>query len=776
MRFPGKKLLIALIALPLLGTGAGYIWLRQITLPSLSGALSLVGLRDEVVIEREPGGVVHILAQNDHDLFFAQGVVHAQDRLWQMEFQRRIGTGRLAEILGPQTLSRDRYLRTWGFHRAAQAAYEHLGDEARAAVDAYASGINAYLSGDPPLPPELRLPGLRPEPWTGADVLVWSKLMAYNLAENRSAELRRYRLLARGLSPERIATLMPLYPGERLADASAPKPQASATPAVEPQTTALLALDDANRQHLAQASNNWVVHGSRSHSGLPLLANDVHLGLQLPATWYLMHLRSPGFDVIGATLPGLPLVVIGRNADIAWGVTNLAADVEDIYLLTERDGGYVYRGEIRPYRIREEVIAIRDASPVRIQIRESELGPVISDVVDNPAGAPPLALRWTGHDPDDTTFEAFVGINRARNWDQFRSAMQRYVAPGQSFVYADREGHVGFLAGGRIPARRPGHSGLYPVPGDGAWDWRGYIPTPELPERLDPPEGFVVTANQRVTDPDYPHRISYEWGADPYRAERILQLLNERAGHDATSMEQMQQDTLTPLYRDLRPVLESMAPDSAEARSWRERLLAWDGDAAANSKESSVFHAWYRALSTLPAEETGTGYWAGYPQYLIRATTEGDPACDGHDGGCPGFAAQALERAILDLGDDPLPWGELHRAHLPHAVLSQTPLKILSDRTLSFGGSPFTVNAGGYRQEDWVMYHGPSYRQVIDMAQPERSRFIIAGGQSGNWLTPGYGDQLHLWREGGYLPMRREGYEVAETLTLIPALSSRQGN
>ncbi len=768
MRFDGKKMLVALVAIPVVLVGGAYVWLRQISQPTLSGTLRLSGLQEEVVVEREPNGVVHICARNDQDLVFAQGLVHAQDRLWQMEFQRRIGAGRLAEVLGPQALTRDRYLRTWGFHRAARLAYEHLDTEARSLIDAYAAGVNAYLDSDPPLPLEFRLLDLRPEPWSAADVLVWSKLMAYNLAGNRRSELRRYRLLARGLSAERIATLMPLYPGERLPADVQSDAGPTADALVERQSSALLALDGANRDHLPQASNNWVLHGSRTSTGLPLLANDVHLGMQLPSTWHLMHLKSPGFDVIGATLPGLPLVIIGRNRDIAWGITNLGADVEDLYLLTERDGGYLYRGEVRAFDIRDELIQVRDAKPVNIRVRESLFGPVISDVVDNPAGAPPLALRWTGHAPDDTTFQAFLGINRARDWAQFRAAMEHYVAPGQSFVYADRAGQVGFLASGRIPLRRADHSGLYPVPGDGEWDWRGYIPASEMPARLNPPDGLIVTANQRITEAGYPHRISYEWGADPYRADRIEQLIQARPTHDRSSTQTLQQDTVTLLYRELRSVLEAIDPRSADAREWLPRLLAWDGDASANSKESAVFHAWYRALSTLPAGETGASYWSGYPRFLIRALTEGDSACEGGASGCLGFASEALDRALQSLGEDPPTWGELHRAHLPHAVLTHSPLKILSDRILDHGGSPYTVNSGGYRQEDWIMYHGASYRQVIDLAQPEKSSFVIPGGQTGNWLSRGYGDQLPLWRQGRYLPMRREGYEVTETLLLVP--------
>lgn len=770
------RLLAAMAAVALLAAAGGYWWLRQASLPTVAGTLVLPGLTERVVVEREPSGVVHIQAANDHDLIFAQGVVHAQDRLWQMEFQRRIGAGRLAEIFGPEALDRDRYLRTWGFLRAASAAYGNLGAEARGLVDAYAAGINAYLESRPPLPPELRLLGVTPEPWTGADVLVWAKMMAHNLAENRQAELGRYRLLARGLSSERIATLMPPYPGEQYpAENGLVGPGADLAArreAAERRSLGLSALDAANRDHLPQASNNWVVHGARTATGLPLLANDVHLGMQLPATWHLMHLKSPGFDVIGATLPGLPLVIIGRNRDIAWGVTNLAADVEDLYLLDERDGGYRYQGEIHPYRIREERIEVRDASPVTIRVRESLLGPVISDAAADAAAAPPVAVRWTGLDADDTSVEAFLGIDRARDWQEFSRAVGRFVAPGQNFVYADREGHIGYLASGRIPVRREGHSGLYPAAGDGSADWLGYLPASELPSRFDPPAGLIVTANHRITGPDYPHRLSYEWGADPYRARRIEELLLARGAHDGASMEAIQQDTLTLLHHDLRPVLAAIRPASSAARLWQGRLLAWDGDAAVGSRESSLFHAWYRALATLPSAETGTPYWDDYPGYLIRALTAGDSSCDQQETGCLGFAGRALEQALAALGGDlvrePPPWGDLHRAHLAHKMLTHTPLRFLSDRVLPFGGSRFTVNVGPYRQEDWVMYHGASYRQVIDLADPERSTFVIAGGQSGNWLSARYSDQLALWERGEYLPMRREGYAVADTLVLVP--------
>lgn len=760
------KWLILLAALLLAAAAGAGLWLREGTRPQLTGAVPLEGLSAPVLVEREPGGMVHIRARSDRDLLFAQGVVHAQDRLWQMELQRRLGAGRLAEVLGPEAVPKDRYLRTWGFRRAAEAAYGALGEEARSLIDAYTGGINAWLATEPPLPPEFRLLGLRPEPWEAADVMVWSKLMAYNLADNRRAELTRYRLLARGLDPERIAELMPLYPGESAPEA-AYVPSAPASGEAGAET--LLALDAGVRQHLPRASNNWVVGGGRTQSGLPLLATDVHLGMQLPSTWHLVHLDGPGLDVIGASLPGLPLVLIGRNAEIAWGVTNLAADVEDLYLIEEAEGGYRYGGIVRPFDVREEVIQVRGADPVVIEVRSTVHGPLVSDAVGKPEGAPGLALRWTGHDPDDTTFEAFLAINRATGWDDFRGAMERYVVAGQNFVYADRGGRIGYVAGGRVPLRRPDHTGLYPVPGDGAWDWQGTLPAREMPERPEPPEGFVVTANHRITDPGYPHRLSLEWGAEPYRAERIEALIEAKPRHDRASMEAIQQDTVSLLHRDLRPVLSAMAPETLPARRWRLRLLTWNGDAAADSVEATVFHAWYAVLATLPAQETGTDHWHTHPRYLIRALTQGDPACARRGMSCTEFAARALDQVMAELGEEPPPWGQLHQAHLAHAVLTHTPLALLTDRRAEMGGDHYTVNVGWYEPGTWTMFHGATYRQVIDLADPEASVFVLAGGQSGNWLDPHYADQLPLWQAGEYRPMRRGGYTVERRMELLPA-------
>jgi penicillin amidase len=762
----------------LLVAGCGYLYLRSSTLPREDGELSLEGLREPVRVDREPSGVPHIRAGNEHDLFFALGVVHAQDRLWQMEFQRRVGAGRLSEVLGPSTVEQDRFLRTVGFYRAAEEAYRSLSPRGRRSVHAYVAGINAYLDTDPGLPPEFRLLRYEPERWRPADVLVWVKMMSLDLSANYESELERYRLRARGLSEPRISELLPPYPedaptilSERdLEDA----PRGVAAAGAERQAERLLAV----RRSLPvsiEASNNWVVSGERTRSGRPLLANDPHLGLQVPSLWYLAHLESPTLEAIGATLPGLPGVVIGRNDRISWGVTNVGADVQDLYEMNETDDGtaYRYRGEELPYGVRNETIKVDGGRDVRLKVRETVYGPVVSDVVDAPEGGRPLALRWTSLDREDRTMEAFLGVDRAGGWGEFNRALRLYNAPAQNFVYADVEGNIGYVAPGRFPIRGRDHSGLYPVPGDGSRDWRGFVPFDDRPRTFNPERGFVVTANNKVTPPGYPYTLSLEW-AQPYRAERIRQMI-EAGGDDLTAddMVRIQQDQHSLLFRDFRPVLERLNLRSDEAREWRERLLTWDSDAGPSSREASVFAAWYAELTRLPAREVGQARWNN-SRYLLQALENGDPNCG--EGGtvedCEDFAARAFERALGRLGDEVPAWGELHEATFEHPVLSTAPLAPLFDRSVPFGGDGSTVNVGPYELDSFRMNAGPSYRQVVDLSDggraPEGSRFVHPMGQSGNPLSANFDDLLPMWRDGRYLPMRTSGYEVDHRLTLRP--------
>ncbi len=746
------RLALWLAALGLLALGlallAGFLLLRS-ALPQTQGRLSLPGLSAPVQIERDAHGVVRIRAHSLPDLFLAQGFVHAQERLWQMEFQRRIGQGRLSEILGEAALPQDRFLRTFGFYRAAEAAYARLYPEERDAVEAYVAGVNAFLAQNLPLPLEFRLLGFRPEPFRGPDVLVWAKMMSFDLSGNWEEELLRHRLLARGLSPERVLTLLPPYPEDAPTVLKAEDLRLSLKREEAP--AALLGLTP---PRFLQASNNWVVAGSRTVSGKPLLANDPHLGLQYPGLWFLMALEAPGYRVIGASLPGVPGIVIGRNDRIAWGVTNVGADVQDLYLLEDLGGeGYRYKGQVVPYRVREERIRVKGGREEVLKVRETVYGPVITDALQDPPKTP-MALRWVSLDPEDHILAAFLGVNRARNWEEFTKALEVYSAPSQNFVYADVEGNIGYIAPGKFPIRREGHTGMVPVPGNGEWDWLGYHPPRTWPRAFNPERGYIVTANNRVTPKGFPYALTYDW-AEPYRAERIEALLKAKAKLSREDMVAIQLDQRSLLYWEFRPVLEGLTPLSQRSEVWRERLLRWDGDMEPGSEEALAFALWYTELTRLPEKEVGEAYW-DRPRYLLKALREGDPACGPE--GCLAFAALALERALDRMeGLKAQTWGEVHRATFPHPVLTHTPLRRLSDLETAFGGDRYTVNVGPFHPETLRMTSGPSYRQVVDLAEPEASLFIAPPGQGGQLLAPHQGDLLPLWARGGYLPMAFQG-------------------
>ncbi|MDX2005235.1 MAG: penicillin acylase family protein [Meiothermus sp.] len=785
------RLLAVLVVLAVVAGIGGWFWLRGATVAQHSGRLALKGLSAPVEMNRTSEGVLHIKAQTDADAFFALGVAHAQDRLWQMEFQRRVGAGRLSEVIGKQTLEQDRFLRTWGFYRAAEQAYRGIDTYAKGAVDAYVAGVNAYLATNPPLPLEFRLLGFRPEPWKPADVLVWAKMMSYDLSGNWRGELRRLGWDAKGVSRARQAQLWPAYPPDAptvLQTEDMPAPPAVPTALSQrPQTVPGLSRADARSaeqllqlaaslpQNLtapgaltARSSNNWVISGRRTMSGKPLLANDPHLATGAPSVWYLVHMEAPTYKAIGSSFPGLPAVVIGRNARIGWGVTTVGADVQDLYVMQEVPGGYRYKGATEPWQVRREVIKVKGEADVVLNVRSSRYGPVINDVVQN-AGSRPLSLRWTSLDPTDTTIEAFIGIAKAQNWAQFRAALAKYAAPSQNFVYADVDGNIAYMAPARFPIRRAGHDPDRPVPGDGNWDWQGYLPQEQWPQVLNPKEGFIVTANNKVTPPrGYPHRIATEW-EEPYRAQRIRELILAAEKLTATDMAAIQADVTTVLFREFRPMLEILNPLTEGSRAWKERLLRWDGAMTLNSPEASLWAAWYTELTRLGAEEVGQPFWE-QPRFVLAAMRRGDPACRTADTEtCLDYAALALDKALDRFGGSPPPWGQIHQAQFPHAILTGVQyLNRLTDRQIAHPGDRYTVNRGTFNPENFKMNNHSSYRHILDFADLEQSRFIQPMGMSGAQLSGQYDSLLRRWAGVDYLPMRMRESEFKERQMLEP--------
>ncbi|MBP8291855.1 MAG: penicillin acylase family protein, partial [Caldilineaceae bacterium] len=474
-RILGIVLLVILALLVVIPLG-GYFWLRT-SLPLTSGTVRVDGLDGSVEIVRDRWGVPHIFGSTDHDAFFGLGYAHAQDRLWQMEMNRRIGAGRLSEILGDATLSIDKFQRTMGYYRAVASDYAALSERSRATLDAYAAGVNAWLAEGHTLPPEFLLLGFEPEPWQPYDSLVWEKMMSWDLGGDYDMELLRQQLVL-AVGPERTAQLLPPYPADGV-DILAGSDLVIAPDGAE----ALFAIDNALEQHFARGgresgSNDWVIAGARTESGLPLLADDPHLGTSIPAIWYLAEVQGDQFHAIGSTFPGVPGIIIGHNEEIAWGVTNVGPDVQDLYAerINPADPNqYEVDGQWRDMVVVEELITVKgEEEPIRWAARSTRHGPLISDVSDT---GTPLALRWTALDPGDTTMDAFLGVSYAANWEEFLDAQRAYVTPSQNFVYADGAGNIGYIAPGAIPVRVEGHNGMTPAPGWASeYEWQGYIP------------------------------------------------------------------------------------------------------------------------------------------------------------------------------------------------------------------------------------------------------------------------------------------------------------
>ncbi|PYQ69847.1 MAG: penicillin amidase, partial [Acidobacteria bacterium] len=476
-------------------------------------------------IIRDADAIPHIFGATKQDAFFGLGYAHAQDRLWQMEFQRRIGHGRLSEIFGPATIPQDRFLRTVGFGRAARAAWNATPDWAKQQVNAYVAGVNAFISTHhgSRLPPEFSLLRFEPEPWTGPDVVAWIKMMAWDLSANYSFELLRNDLV-RAVGVDRMKQLMPMYAKHGLsilsdggdageagqaggaggAGKAGQAGQAGEAFVAHQSYLSFLPIPPVQpfQPFLPQdglGSNNWVVDGTMTASGKPMLANDPHLGSRIPSTWYLAHVTAADFEIIGATLPGAPAVALGRNRRIAWGATNVAADVEDLYRERLDAGGRAaeFRGAMEPVTVIPETIAVKGADPVHIDVRVTRHGPLVSDALNanaaeskrtpKPPPMEPLAFRWTALDPDDSTLVSILKMNEARNWDDFTTALRDFVVPSQNWVYADVDGHIGYYAPGRIPIRRTG-DGTLPADGwSGNAEWIGWVPFDQLPHLYDPP-------------------------------------------------------------------------------------------------------------------------------------------------------------------------------------------------------------------------------------------------------------------------------------------------
>lgn len=850
-------LVLGLVVVGVVGYG---VHLVRASFPQVDGQVELAGLDSRVEVLRDDLGIPTIYADGLEDLFFAQGFVHAQDRFWEMDVRRHITAGRLSEMFGESQIPTDTFLRTLGWRQIAEQEVELLTERSRRILDAYSAGVNAYLDdhSGAELSLEYAVLGLqnpeyRPEPWQPADSVAWLKALAWDLRGNMTDEIYRA-VMSASMGIEATEQLFPEYPytrnrpiveigtvvdgrfeqdvqGVSGASARAAAARVDYTAAVP----ALLSAHDA-AQTLVDllgpsgpgiGSNSWAVAGEKTDTGLPLLANDPHLAPAMPSLWYQASLRCRvvnddcNYDVSGWTMAGLPGVFIGHNEQIAWGFTNLGPDVTDLVLHQVTGETYLFDGQQLPLEIRRETIDVAGGNPVEIAVRATRDGPIISGITDIPlydavgadapvpapgaaaGGEPPargdgyaVALRWTALEPQPT-FDAFDALNTARDWEQFRAAAQLLAVPAQNLLYADTAGRIGYQAPGRIPIR-DGYDGKWPIPGwTSEYSWSGYIPFDALPSVVDPPEGWIVTANQAVIGPDYLYFLTDDW-AYGARSQRIVELIESAtaAGAQITAerMRAIQMDSHNALAEFLVPrLLELPAPAGTEQA--RDVLATWDYQQTADSSGAAYFNAvWAQMVARMfdAAADTELITSSGNDRFWLVIENiwnepsnvwwddKTTPVTEGRDELLAVAQSAAVEQLNEDLGSDPNSWrwGALHTLTFENATLGTSgiaPIEMLFNRgPVEVGGSEAAVNATGWTpsngfEVDWV----PSMRQVIDLSDFDSSTWVNLTGNSGHAYNRNYSDQIDTWLEGGQFPWPFSDDAVRaaarHTLTLVPA-------
>jgi penicillin amidase len=880
VRILGRLLSVLLVLLIVLivATGGLLVWVTHRALPTTGGSLKAAGLTARVSVTRDASGIINITATTTHDLFLAQGYVHAQERFWQMEVWRHIGAGRLSELFGHSTLKEDEFIRTLGWRQAAQRDLDAASPELRAVLQAYADGVNEWLAANKG---QLGLPfvveglkaglgggvgGYEPEPWTPLDSATWALVQAWSLGGNFDSEIFRVLADAKLGDPKRTDELTPAYPatgpvivpsgepGSGGAGANRPAPAAGAVVLAAPDTTGttapltagqadgLRALAAVGQSIAASAgidpaqgllgdhgvgSNNWVVAGAKSATGHALLANDPHLGISMPSVWIMNGLHCQvvsaacPFDVSGVSFPGDPLVILGHNARIAWGATNLGPDVEDLFIEKpdpNNPADYLFKGTSVPFTVRTETIRVAGADPVALIVRSTGHGPIVSDVDDRLKTPPTVyALRWTATSQPNGALDAFLGLDKARTYDDFRAALSVYGAPAQNFVYADVDGNIGYQAPGWIPIREnKADHGDRPVPGDdGLHEWTGMIPFNDLPRVYNPPSGFIVSANNELVDASYPYFVAQDW--DPgYRAARITETLKADIAKGGVTIDQM--STLQTDTRVLRaalviPSLKGITTATGDGSAILSAIQAWDANCTVDSRGCAAYMAFEEQLErrvfdddlgSLAREYVGsTQSWQALIALLAKPAdpfwddigttnkkeTEADILAAALDG-----AGAALHSS---LGADPATWnwGRLHTATFREVTLGESGIGPLEwyfnkgpypvagaagavDATyyqFSVGyPDPYdsTVTAATDLRSLFEMTNMPSYRLDIDMGRLDEARIVITTGQSGNPTDPHYGDLIDDWRLGRQVPLPFSGAAqhsaTVTTLTLTP--------
>jgi penicillin amidase len=794
-------------------------WLVHRSLSELDGTLTIPELKEPVTVDRDRWGIPWIRANSLEDLETAQGYVVAQDRLWQMDVLRRAAAGELSEIFGKIALPLDRENRTLGLRLACDDAAKRMDPETQLVVEAYARGVNRYIEDHRGrLPLEFRLLRYGPRPWTPTDTFLISSYMWKTLTTTWKAKLNRARLTAI-VGPEKARDLFvvdsPLdhyivgetsSPGTPGGTARAPNSDklyltdslfVPASLQAWVDARALLAPFDGEPSEIT-GSNNFVVNGSHTASGKPLLANDTHLGLNIPDIWYLLHVTAPGWNVQGFALPGAPLVIIGHNNRIAWGFTNSNAEVQDLYVETFNPTDpleYRVNGAWMKAQLRKELIHVKGQPDEVLDVVVTRHGPIIRRD-EASGGGRAYALRWTLTEPAGMDF-AYPLLGRANNWIEFLDVMRHISGPGQNTVFADVDGNLGFALAARIPLRKTG-DGALPVPGDtDDYEWTGYIPFDDLPKTINPPAGIIATANARTVGPGYKYFLSDRW-AGPSRTERIYELLTGRTDLRPSDFNAVQNDIVSLpdkfLAQQLLNASQTRQPADSRARDILSRLSSWDGRAASGSVETSFLeytrHMLMKNLLRPYVGENTTSYelWEPDSEYANiwwrdkiflenvlrhRSAVWLPKDYTSYDELLMASADQAVEQISKRAGTQNVflwNWGRLHPLEMDHPIGRSGILqRLLSIGPVESDGTVDTVKAMGHG-------HGPAMRFVADLSNFDNSLMEIATGESGQYGSPYYRDQFPEWFAGRGIPApfseAAEDRARVHRLRLVPASAS----
>ncbi|MGA9289329.1 MAG: penicillin acylase family protein [Anaerobacillus sp.] len=769
-------ILLLLLALASIG-----FWFAHKTAPETTGETVLSALGAPVSIYRDTSGVPHIEASSSKDLFMAQGYVTAQDRMFQMDLSRRQASGTLSEVIGESTIDKDKFFRTLGLRRAAEASFGAYSEEAQQVLQWYADGVNAYLTqakSDHSLPIEFTLAGYEPEEWHPIDSLTIGKYMAFDLGGHWEGQAFRYYLL-QNFSEEEALDLFPSYP------------ENGSTVIQEVQKTSIdvtKSFTKAITPDPFNGSNNWVVSGEKTSSGRPLLANDPHLGLGTPPIWYETHLNSPEYNVNGVIFAGVPGIIVGRNQSIAWGVTNVGPDVQDLYIEKrnpEHPSEFLYNDEWEKASVLDETIAVKDADPVPYDVTITRHGPILSEFAYDDQPDTVLSLRWTALDPSNE-LEAVLMMNKATNWEEFKEALTSFHTPAQNFVFASTDGTIAYRANGLIPIRKNGDS-LLPVPGwNDEYEWEGYIPWDELPTIVNPEEGFISTANNKITTEDYPYHITHTW-AQPYRQDRIREVLLANDELEVNDMMKLQNDFVNLQGKEFTPILTSRLNKNELTSVEREALNVlkdWNFIDGRNESAPLLFHLWLVEIENFlfkgEIDKDMMKLFEGKNQVvdqLIRQASKGEEGPWMQKAG--GFSTvltssyqAAVKRAVDLQGHTPekWAWGTFHSVPFEHPLGAIKPLDLLFNPEVNaMGGSRVTVGAAGWNTSTGLVNHGAPWRGITDLSDIQTSYNVVSPGQSGYVFSKWYDNQIDDWVDGNYHKTKMNGYEEkSDQLILKP--------